>query len=88
MTNTLEELYTLIDGRVSATPNYQVKLHTLAKAKLAILEELNQLAGENFTALLDVYSSLDGEREELHRQMLFEAALELGMELGRMAHNS
>ena len=88
MTNTLEELYTLIDGQISISPSYREELCALAKAKLAILEELNQLAGENFTALLDVYTSLDGEREQMHRKKLFEAALELGMELGRMAHSS
>lgn len=50
-----------------------------------ILDELEQLTEKDIIPLLDVYASLDGERQELREQMIFEAALEFGMELGRMS---
>lgn len=65
-------------------PVYQEKIRALAIAKLAVLEELRQEMGQDAVPLLDVYSSLDGERQELREQMVFEAALELGIELGRL----
>lgn len=84
MNRTIAELYTLICEQVSTTPNHQEKIHALAIAKMAVLDELEQLTGKDIMPLLDVYTSLDGERQALREQMIFEAALELGMELGRL----
>ncbi|MBD5132954.1 MAG: hypothetical protein HDT38_00545 [Clostridiales bacterium] len=81
----IAELYTLICERISTTPNHQEKIHALAIAKMAVLNELEQLTEKDILPLFDVYTSLDGERQELREQMIFEAALEFGMELGRMA---
>lgn len=85
MNRTIAELYALICERISTTPNHQEKIHALAIAKMAILDELEQLTEKDIIPLLDVYASLDGERQELREQMIFEAALEFGMELGRMS---
>lgn len=85
MNRTIAELYALICERISTTPNHQEKIHALAIAKMAILDELEQLTKKDIIPLLDVYASLDGERQELREQMIFEAALEFGMELGRMS---
>ena len=84
MNQTIANLYTLVCERISITPSHQEKIHALALAKIAILDELKQLSGEDIMPLLDVYMSLDGQRQELHEQMLFEAALGLGLELGRL----
>lgn len=85
MNRTIAELYTLVCEQVSTTPNHQEKIHALAIAKMAVLDELEQLTEKDITPLLDVYTSLDGERQELREQMIFEAALEFGMEMGRMS---
>lgn len=85
MNRTIAELYALICERISTTPDHQEKIHALAIAKMAILDELEQLTEKDIIPLLDVYTSLDGERQELREQMIFEAALEFGMELGRMS---
>lgn len=85
MNRTIAELYALICERISTTPNHQEKIHALAIAKMDILDELEQLTEKDIIPLLDVYASLDGERQELREQMIFEAALEFGMELGRMS---
>lgn len=85
MNRTIAELCALICERISTTPDHQEKIHALAIAKMAILDELEQLTEKGIIPLLDVYTSLDGERQELREQMIFEAALEFGMELGRMS---
>ncbi len=85
MNRTIAELYALICERISTTPNHQEKIHALAIAKMAIGDELEQLTEKDIIPLLDVYASLDGERQKLREQMIFEAALEFGMELGRMS---
>lgn len=88
MTSTIETLYTLINDRLSVSPRYQENLCAIAKAKLAVLDELEQLAGKEAAALLDVYSTLEAERTEQHDLALFEAALKLGMELGAITTKS
>lgn len=85
MNRTIAELYALICERISTTLNHQEKIHALAIAKMAILDELEQLTEKDIIPLLDVYTSLDGERQKLREQIIFEAALEFGMELGRMS---
>ena len=82
------ELYTFAIDRISAAPDYQEKIRALAIAKIAILNELQQETEKEIAALLDVYTSLDGERQELREQIVFETALELGMELGRLGLRS
>ena len=84
MNKILMELYTFATDRLFVAPDYQEKIRALAMAKLAILNELEQETGEKIAALLDVYSSLDGERQEMREQMVFKAGLDLGMELGRL----
>lgn len=84
MNKAIMALYTLTTENMIATPSYTEKMKALAKAKLAVLDELGQLAGENAAALLDAYTSLDSDREELRGQIIFEAALKLGIELGRL----
>ena len=84
MNEIMTELYTFATDKISVTPDYQKKIQALAIAKLAILNELEQQAGKDATILLDVYTSLDGERQELREQMVFRSALELGMELGKL----
>ena len=84
MNRTVADLYALVNERISATRIHQEKIHALAVAKMAILNELEQQTGKDVIALVDVYTSIDGERQELHEQLIFEAALELGMELGRL----
>lgn len=84
MNKILMELYTFATDRLSVTPDYQEKIRALAIAKMAILNELEQETGEKIASLLDVYTSLDGERQEMREQMVFKAALELGMQLGRL----
>ena len=80
----MEDLRMLVDERISATKDYQEKIRALAIAKIAVMNELEQQTEKNVVPLLDVYTSIDGERQELHEQMVFEAALKLGMELGRL----
>ena len=84
MSNTMEELYDLINLGVSNSCNYREELRALAKARLALLEELHQVCGDEGKALWDVITSLEGECQKLHEQALFQATLELGMELGRL----
>ena len=52
---------------------------------MAVLNELEQQTQKDIVTLLDVYTSIDGERQTLHEQLVFEAALELGMKLGRLS---
>lgn len=82
------ELYTFAMDRISVTPDYQEKIRALAIAKMAVLNELQQETEKEIVALLDVYMSLDGERQEMREQKVFETALELGMELGRLGLSS
>ena len=82
MSKIMTELYTFAIDRISAAPDYQEKIRALAIAKMAILNELQQETEKEIAALLDVYTSLDGERQELQEQIVFET--ELGMELGRL----
>lgn len=84
MNKAVSALYALANENIAITPEYQNQIRAFAKAKLAILEELELLSGKNVAVLLDTYTSLDGKRETLHEEMIFEAALKLGMELGRM----
>ena len=85
MNRMVTDLYTLISEQISITPGHQEKIRALAIAKIAILDELQQLSEKDIAPLLDIYTSLDGTRQELHEQLVFEAALELGIELGRMS---
>lgn len=82
------ELYTFAIDKISVTPDYQEKIRAIAIAKMAILNELQQETEKEMAALLDVYTSLDGERQEMREQIVFETALELGMELGRLGLKS
>lgn len=84
MTKIMIELYTQINEQITISSAHQEKLRALAIAKMAILNELEQQTEKDMAALLDVYTSIDGERQELHNQRLFEAALKLGMELGSL----
>lgn len=84
MSNTMEELYDLVNMGVSNNCDKKEKLHTLAMAQMALLEELEPQEYERTKALVDVYQSLEAERHSLHEKALFQAALELGMELGRL----
>lgn len=88
MDKTMMELYTFAIDRISVTPDYQEKIRALAIAKMDILDELQQETEKEIAALLDVYTSLDGKRQELREQIVFETALELGMELGRLGLRS
>ena len=88
MNKIMMELYTFAIDRISVTQVYQEKIRALAIAKMAILNELQQETEKEIAALLDVYTSLDGERQEMREQIVFETALELGMELGRLGLRS
>ena len=85
MNKTILELYSLINDRILMTPAHQEKIHALAIAKMAVLNALEQQTQKDIVTLLDVYTSIDGERQTLHEQLVFEAALELGMKLGRLS---
>ena len=85
MNKTILELYSLINDRILMPPAHQEKIHALAIAKMAVLNELEQQTQKDIVTLLDVYTSIDGERQTLHEQLVFEAALELGMKLGRLS---
>ncbi len=52
MNPAIETPYALINGQLSVSPHYQENLCALAKAKLAILDELEQLTGKEAVALL------------------------------------
>ena len=84
MSDTLQELYRLICETIRIAPEYQEKYRALARAKLAVLDELERDSGPEHRALMDVLGSLDGQTEELHELALFQAALLLGLELGRL----
>ncbi|MCI8698736.1 MAG: hypothetical protein HFF29_06485 [Oscillospiraceae bacterium] len=84
MNKAASALYALANENIAVTPEYQEQIRAFAKAKLAVLEELELISGKSATVLLDTYTSLDGRRETLHEEMIFEAALKLGMELGRL----
>ena len=84
MSNTMEELYDLINMDVSNNCDYKEQLCALAMAKLALLEELEPEERQWTRALMDVYESLESERQTLHEKALFRATLEFGMELGRL----
>lgn len=84
MTNDLEQLYLLVNEKISDDCAYREKVSALGAAKLALLEQMDALSDRKIAPLLDVYSLLDGERQVLHERALFEATLSLGMELGRL----
>jgi len=86
MTNIMEQLYAMISESTHIEREQMPHYQALARAKLAILEELESDPGRrDNVALWDVLSSLEGQSEELHRQALFRTALRLGMELGRLS---
>ncbi len=87
MTQNLEQLYYLINDEVMRSCNFRDKLVALAEAKVVLGKRLDELCGEEGSALLDVYGQLESERQTLHEQGLFTAALSLGMELGRLGSN-
>lgn len=88
MNKIMSDLYTFTTDRISVTPGYQEKIRALAIAKMAVINELQQETEKELVSLLDVYASLDGERQELREQMVFQSAFELGMELGRLGIRS
>lgn len=86
MTTTMEQLYDMVSQSTHVEREQMPKFQALAKAKLAVLEEIGgSSGGKDCIPLWDVLSSLEGQTEELHSQALFQAALRLGMELGRMS---
>ena len=85
MSNTMEELYWVVREQVDSDPEYRKKRHVLSVATLAVVEELETLCGEKYVALLDVMGGLDDSARELHEKALFRAALQMGMQLGRMS---
>lgn len=85
MPNTMEELYWVVREQVDSDPEYRKKQHALSVATLAVVEELETLCGEKYVALLDVMGGLDDSAREQHEKALFRAALQMGMQLGRMS---
>lgn len=86
MTTTMEQLYDMVSQSTHVEQEQMPKFQALARAKLAILGELEKDPGRGDNVeLWDVLSSLEGQTEELRSQALFQAALRLGMELGRMS---
>ncbi len=84
MTETMEKLYELVERSASIEGEQMEKFKAFAKAKLAVLEEIETAEGKEKIELLDVLSSLDGQTEELRKKALFQETLLLGIELGRL----
>ena len=84
MTEAMEKLYELVVRSASIEGEQMEKFKAFAKAKLAVLEEIEIAEGKEKIELLDVLSSLDGQTEELRKKALFQEALLLGIELGRL----
>ena len=84
MTKTMEQLYYSFIENIELDAEATAKMQALAAAKIAILSELDQVCDPKYRALLEVMDTLEGESEELRSRVLFENALETGMELGRL----
>ena len=84
MTKTMEQLYYHFIENIELDVEAKAKMQALAMAKLAIFSELDQVCDPKYRALLEVLDILEGEYEELRNRVLFENALETGMELGRL----
>ena len=84
MPTILQELYHLACETIQVDPEYQDKHRALARAKLALLDQLEEDLGPERLALMDALNSLDGEAQELYQLALFQAALCFGLELGRL----
>lgn len=84
MTKSMEQLYYHFIGNIELNGEARAKMQALAAAKLAIFSELDQVCDPKYRALLEVLDILEGEYEELRNRVLFENALETGMELGRL----
>ena len=75
MTEAMEKLYELVERSASIEGEQMEKFKAFAKAKLAVLEEIEIAEGKEKIELLDVLSSLDGQTEELRKKALFQEAL-------------
>ena len=63
MTEAMEKLYELVERSASIEGEQMEKFKAFAKAKLAVLEEIEIAEGKEKIELLDVLSSLDGQTE-------------------------
>ena len=84
MTKGMEKLYDLVEQTICVEEGQQEKLRALSKAKLAVLKEIELSEKDEKVELLDVLASLDGQTQELREKALFQEALALGIELGRL----
>ena len=84
MSDYLQTFYRIISDLLQKDPDYRSKHGALDRAKLVLLQELEQECGADSICYLDAYSTLEGETQELREQALFLAALRLGFELGRL----
>ena len=84
MSEALEKLYELVERTTHIGEGQQEKLKALAKAKIAVLKEIELSGKGEKVELLDVLASLDGQTQELREKALFQEALAIGLELGRL----
>jgi len=84
MTRNLQQMYQYVNELVSLDSAITAKTISLRRAWVALSEELEHKCGQESTILLESMASLEAEIETCHEQALFEQALQLGMELGRM----
>ncbi len=84
MSDHMSALYQLITESIDIDPEYESRRQALVRTRLTILDELEENCGAEYRGLLELYGALDGETEELRRQAIFQSALRLGMELGRV----
>ena len=84
MTKGMEKLYELVEQTTRIGEDQQGKLKALTKAKIAVLKEIELSEKGEKVELLDVLASLDGQTQELREKAIFQEALAIGLELGRL----
>lgn len=84
MSPSLQHLYHTVNDDISRSCPYRDELVALATAKETLMDRLKELTNNESWALVDVYVTLDEQRQELHEQALFQAALSLGLQLGQL----
>lgn len=83
MTEILRRLYHMVDEWADRQPVNDPKLTELLNRQDALQEEIIQRLGEGGRDMMETLSNLNLELEDIHDEALFQAAMQLGVQIAQ-----
>ena len=81
MTEIMNDIYYMLLERIGQQCVNDLETKILRRRKSALIDEIILRLGENGDDLMDTLANLDADLETIHDKALFEAALNLGIQM-------